>query len=94
MEKAAPMRMLLHLRPASAAGATIQWTINGAALPSCKLPAGAWTDCKVEMTESQLRPGINQLTLAADTISPSSERPGDPRELSFVMQASRVRIGQ
>jgi hypothetical protein len=46
------------------------------------------------MTESQLRPGINQLTLAADTISPSSERPGDPRELSFVMQASRVRIGQ
>ena len=94
MGKAAPMRMLLHLRPASADGATIQWTINGAALPSCQLPAGAWTNCRLEISESQLRPGINQLTLAADTISPSSERPGDPRELSFVMQASRVRIGQ
>jgi hypothetical protein len=94
MDKAAPLRMLLHLRPASAAGSTIHWTINGAALPSCKLPAGAWTDCKLEISASQLRADINQLTLAADTISPSSERPGDPRELSFVMQASRVRIGQ
>jgi len=94
MEKAAPMRMLLHLRPASTAGATIQWTINGSALPACTLAAGQWTDCKLEMPESQSRAGINQLTLTADTIAPSSERPGDPRELSFVMQASRVRIGQ
>ncbi len=94
MEKAAPIRMLFHLRPASAAGATIQWTINGSSLPSCKLPAGRWTDCKLEITESQSHAGINQLTLIADTISPTSERPGDPRELSFVMQASRVRIGQ
>jgi hypothetical protein len=94
MEKAAPLRMLLHLRPASASGATIQWAINGSALPACTLPAGTWTDCKLEIAESQARPGINQLTLSADTISPASERPGDPRELSFVMQAGRVRIGQ
>ena len=94
METAAPMRMLLHLRPASAAGATMQWTINGASLPPCRLRAGAWTDCTLEIAESLTRAGINQLTLTADTISPSSERPGDPRELSFVMQAGRVRFGQ
>ena len=94
MEKTAAIRMLLHMRPASTEGATIQLAINGLPLPACTLPAGKWTDCKLEVAESQSRAGVNQLTLTADTISPSSERPGDPRELSFVMQASRVRIGQ
>jgi hypothetical protein len=41
-----------------------------------------------------MRSGVNQLALTADTVSPSADRPGDARELSFVMQASRVRVGQ
>jgi len=94
MDKAAPVRMLLRLRAANANGATIQAAINGTALPSCALPAGAWTDCKFEWPETATKAGINQLTLNADTLSPSADRPGDARELSFVMQASRVRVGQ
>jgi hypothetical protein len=93
MEKAAPVRMLLRLRAANANGATIQAAINGTALPSCTLRAGAWTDCKFEWPETAAKAGINQLTLNADTLSPSADRPGDARELSFVMQASRVRVG-
>ena len=49
MEKPAPVRMLLRLRAANTNGATIQASINGAALPSCALPAGAWTDCKFDI---------------------------------------------
>jgi hypothetical protein len=94
MEKAAPVRMLLHLRPAHRDGATIQATINGTPLASCAVPAGAWTDCRFEIPEAAARTGINQLILRGDTVSPPAERPGDPRELAFVMQASRVRIGQ
>ena len=86
--------MLLRLRAANANGATIQAAINGTALPACALPAGAWTDCKFEWPETATKAGINQLTLNADTLSPSADRPGDARELSFVMQASRVRVGQ
>jgi hypothetical protein len=93
MEKAAPVRVLLRLRAANANGATIQAAINGTALPSCTLRGGAWTDCKFEWPDPATKAGINQLTLKADTVSPSADRPGDARELSFVMQASRVRIG-
>ncbi|HUQ87006.1 MAG TPA: DUF2723 domain-containing protein [Vicinamibacterales bacterium] len=93
MEKAAPIRVLLRLRSANANGATIQAAINGTALPSCALRPGAWTDCKFEWPATMTRPGINQLTLNADTMSPSADRPGDSRELSFVMQPSRVRVG-
>jgi len=93
MEQAAPMRLSLRIRPASSNGATLQATINGAVLSSCTLDAGAWTDCALSIPESAVRAGINQLTLTADTESPAADRPGDPRELSFVMQASRVRVG-
>lgn len=92
--KATRVRMLLHLRAANAQGATIQAAINGTALPSCRLPAGAWTECHFELPESAIRAGLNQLTLNADTVSASADRPGDPRELAFAMQASRVRVGQ
>lgn len=94
MTRPAPVRMLLRVRPASANGATLQASLNGSAVSSCALPAGAWTDCKFDLPETATRAGINQLTLTADTIAPSADRPGDARELSFVMQASRVRIGQ
>jgi hypothetical protein len=85
--------MLLRLRPANANGATLQASINGEET-SCKLPGGAWTECRIDIPETSTRAGINQLSLTADSISPSADRPGDARELSFVMQASRVRVGQ
>jgi hypothetical protein len=94
MERPEPIRMLLRLRPASTAGATIQAAINGTALTSCSLKPGAWTDCRIEIPAGAVRPAINQLVLSADTVSPAADRPGDARELSFVMQASRVRAGQ
>jgi hypothetical protein len=94
MEKPAPIRMVLHLRPASANGASLQAAANGLPAGSCTLPPGAWTECRIELAESMTRSGINQLSLTADTVSPSADRPGDARELSFVMQASRVRVGQ
>jgi hypothetical protein len=94
MERPSRIRMLLRLRPASAAGATLQASINRAEVTSCKLPGGVWTECSVDIPESATHAGVNQLALAADSISPSADRPGDARELSFVMQASRVRVGQ
>ena len=94
MEKPANVRMILRMRAANTNGATIQASINGAALPSCALQSGAWTDCKFALPETSMRSGINELSLHADTMSPSADRPGDARELAFVMQASRVRLGQ
>jgi hypothetical protein len=94
MERPAPIRMLLHLRPASPSGATLQLSANGSSLPSCVLKPGEWTECRIDLPESALRSGINELAVTADTVSPSLDRPGDARELSFVMQASRVRVGQ
>jgi len=94
MNHIAPVRLTLRLRPASAAGATVQVAVNGTALPSCTLAPNAWTDCTLSLPDSSVREGINQLTLTADTISPSADRPGDARELSFVMQASRLRVGR
>ena len=93
MDKPSRIRMLLRLRPANANGATLQAAINGAET-SCKLPGGAWTECRIDIPESATHAGINQLALAADSISPSADRPGDARELSFVLQASRARVGQ
>ncbi|HEX6164226.1 MAG TPA: DUF2723 domain-containing protein [Vicinamibacterales bacterium] len=93
MDQPSQVRMLLRLRAANANGATIQASINGTALPACSLPAGAWIDCRFEWPANASRAGINQLTLTADTVSPTADRPGDPRELAFVMQASRARIG-
>ena len=94
MEQPSPIRMLLRLRPASASGATLQFAANGAQLSSCVLKSGQWTDCRIDLPEDATRSGINQLAIVADTISPSADRPGDPRELAFVMQASRVRVGK
>jgi hypothetical protein len=94
METPSNVRMILHLRAANAGGATIQASINGAALPTCALPAGAWTDCTFALPETSMRSGINELSLNADTMSPSTDHPGDARELAFEMQASRVRVGQ
>jgi len=93
MERVAPLRMSLRVRPASASGAVLQASINGMPLSSCPLKTGTWTDCTWSIPEATARSGINQLSLSADTISPSADRPGDPRELSFVIQASRVRVG-
>jgi hypothetical protein len=94
MEQAKPVRMLLRVRAANAKGAIIHASANGAPLPACSLPAGQWTDCRFDLPTAAAREGINQLTLTADTVSPTADRPGDPRELAFAMQASRVRIGQ
>jgi len=94
MEKADRVRMTLRLRAANAKGATLQAAINGAVLSSCALPAGAWTDCRFDVPETSIRSGINELSLTSDTMSPSADRPGDARELAFVMQASRVRVGK
>ena len=94
MEKPAAVRLILRMRAANTHGATIQASINGVALPSCALPAGAWTNCKLALPETSTRSGINELSLQADSMSPSADRPGDARELAFVMQASRVRLGR
>lgn len=94
MENPQPIRMLLRLRPASTSGATLQFAANGSPVSSCALKFGEWTDCRIDLPEAAVRSGINQLAITADTLSPSADRPGDPRELSFVMQASRVRVGQ
>jgi hypothetical protein len=48
----------------------------------------------VDIAESSTHAGVNELALTADSISPSADRPGDARELSFVMQAGRVRVGR
>ncbi|MEO7135148.1 MAG: DUF2723 domain-containing protein [Vicinamibacterales bacterium] len=94
MEKPEPIRMVLRLRPASATGAALQAAANGLPVGSCRLESGAWTECRIDLPQSATRAGINQLALTADAVSPSADRPGDARELSFVMQASRVRVGQ
>jgi hypothetical protein len=92
--RAAPVRFILHMRAANSHGATVQFDLNGARLPACALPPGTWTKCRIDIPEGAVGAGINQMRLTADTISPPAERPGDARELSFVMQASRVRVGQ
>lgn len=94
MEKPASVRIILRLRAAHASGASLQASINGAPLPSCALAPAAWTDCRLLLPESAMRTGINELSLTADTMSPSTDRPGDARELAFAMQPSRVRVGE
>jgi len=93
MARPSEMRLLLRVRPASAAGATLRASINGGEVGSCALPAGEWTDCRLTAPAANMRDGLNELVLSSDTIAPA-DRPGDPRELAFVMQAGRVRIGR
>jgi hypothetical protein len=92
MEHPADVRLLLRLRAAHANGATIRASLNGVELTSCTLPAGAWTDCRLDAPASATRVGLNDLRLSSDTVAP--DRPGDTRELAFVMQDGRVRVGK
>lgn len=94
VEKVAPIRFILRMRAANKDGTTVMVSANGGTQSACTLPASAWTDCRVQIPETSVHAGINQLTMTANTVSPSADRPGDPRELSFVMQAGRVRPGQ
>ena len=92
MEQPAAVRLLLRLRAARASGATIRATLNGVEMSSCTLQAGAWADCRIDAPASATRAALNDLRLTSDTVAP--DRPGDPRELAFVMQEGRVRIGR
>ena len=92
MEQPAEMRLLLRLRAAHANGATLRASLNGVELSSCTLPAGGWTDCRLDAPASATRAGLNDLKLSSDTVAP--DRPGDPRELAFVMQDGRIRVGR
>jgi hypothetical protein len=92
MAAPAEMRFILPLRAAHANGATIRASLNGVELSSCALPAGAWTECRIDVPASAARSGLNDLRLTSDTVAP--DRPGDPRELAFVMQDGRVRVGR
>ena len=91
METAAAMRFILPLRAAHADGATIRASLNGADVGTCALPKGAWTECRITADAARTRSGINELTLTSDTIAAGRE--GDRRELAFVTQAGRVRVG-
>lgn len=91
MDRAKAVRFLLRMRPASDKGASIQASINGRAAAGCTLAPGAWTDCRIDLPESGLQPGINELTLTSDTMAAPPDHPGDARELAFVLQPSRVR---
>jgi hypothetical protein len=92
MDAPAELRFILPVRAAHANGATLRASLNGVELSSCALPAGAWTECRIEAPASAARSGVNDLRLTSDTVAP--DRPGDPRELAFVMQDGRVRIGK
>ena len=89
MESASAMRFILTARAAHPEGATLRASINGVDAGSCTLPKGVWTECRLAADAAQTRAGINELTLTSDTIAP--ERAGDPRELAFEIQESRVR---
>ena len=93
METPSDVRLILPLRAAHADGATIRATLNGVEIGTCALPKGAWAECRLTAAATQSRTGINELVLASDTVAPN-DRPGDPRELAFVMQAGRVRLGK
>jgi hypothetical protein len=92
MDQPSDVRLWLRLRAAHANGAIIRASLNGVELTSCTLPAGAWTECRLDASASATRAGLNDLRLSSDTVAP--DRPGDPRELAFVMQDGRVRIGK
>lgn len=84
-------RLLLRLRAAHAGGANIRVAANGHESGTCTLPGGQWTDCRIDIPESALQPGVNRVTLVADTAG--TPAPGDPRELAFAMQEWSIRLG-
>lgn len=93
MAQPSDVRFLLRMRAAQAGGATLRASINGGEVAACTLPAGEWTDCRLIASAATTRAGLNELVLSSDTVAPT-DRARDPRELAFVMQAGRVRIGR
>ncbi len=93
MDQPVAVRFTLRLRAAHQDGATIRASLNGVEAGSCVLPKGSWTDCRIEAPASATRAGINELRLTSDSVAPA-DRQSDPRELAFVLQHSRVRLGQ
>ena len=84
-------RLLLRLRAAHAGGTNLRVVANGRESGTCALPAGQWTECRIDVPESYLQAGVNRVTLIADTaVTPG---PGDPRELAFAMKQSLIRLG-
>ena len=94
MARADDVRLRLRVRPAHADGATLSASINGTTIQACSLKAGQWSDCTFTVPAASVVSGVNQLTLDADTMAAPAAHPGDARELAFVMQASRVRVGK
>lgn len=92
MARPSDVRFVMRVRAAQAGGATLRASINGSAVAACTLPAGEWTDCRLTATAANTRDGLNELVLSSDTVAPADRT--DPRELAFVMQPGRVRIGQ
>ncbi len=92
MARPSDVRFLLRVRAAHVGGAMLRASINGSEAAACALPAGEWTDCRLTATAANTRDGLNELVLSADTVAPA-DRASDPRELAFIMQAGRVRIG-
>lgn len=93
MPQPSDLRFLLRVRSAHASGATLRAAINGSEVASCALPAGDWTDCPLPVPAAGTREGVNELVLSSDTTAPA-DRASDSRELAFVMQAGRVRVGR
>ena len=87
------LRFLLRLRAGHGGGATVSAAIEGVELASCTLPPGGWVDCRLDVTAARTRIGLNELTLTSNTVA-AADRRNDPRELAFVMQAGRVRVGR
>ena len=92
MDEPAGVRFTLRLRAAHQDGATIRATLNGADVAACTLPKGSWTDCRIDAPALTTHAGLNELRLTSDTVAPADQR--SPRELAFVMQHSRVRVGR
>ncbi|MSO36406.1 MAG: DUF2723 domain-containing protein [Acidobacteria bacterium] len=92
MAREADVRFVLRMRAAQDGGATLRASINGNVVTGCTLPAGAWTTCTLAAPAENTRQGVNELVVSSDTVAPA--RPGDPRELAFVMQPGRVRVGR
>jgi len=93
MSRASDLRFVFRVRAANAGGGTLRASVDGAEVASCALPAGHWTDCLVAVPSVTTRDGLNELVLTSDT-SAAADRATDARELAFVMQAGRVRVGQ
>ena len=93
LPSAADVRLILRLRAAHPDGATVRATMNGGEVSTCKLPPGTWVDCRLSVTSAQTREGLNELTLASDTVG-AADQQRDPRELAFEMQTGRVRVGR